>query len=96
MYHTFLGANGKKKVTKQKRVIESDPKLYNSTREDRRMRREASEGSMVSEADSASRYEESGESNVIGNVDSGSSDQQESSVPATPVDSALGSQEGPS
>ena len=90
------GANGKKKVTKQKRVIESDPKLYNSTREDRRMRREASEGSMVSEAGSASRYEESGESNVIGNVDSGSSDQQESSVPATPVDSALGSQEGPS
>ena len=51
---------------------------------------------MVSEAGSASRYEESGESNVIGNVDSGSSDQQESSVPATPVDSALGSQEGPS
>jgi len=33
---------------------------------------------------------------VIGNVDSGSSDQQESSVPATPVDSALGSQDGPS
>jgi len=39
---------------------------------------EAGRGSEVTVADSTRRYEESGGSDVIGNVDSGSSDQQES------------------
>ena len=49
-----------------------------------------------SAADGTRRNEEGGGSDVIGNVDSGSSDQQESSVQVTPVESAFDSQDGPS
>ena len=42
------------------------------------------------------RDEEGGGSDVIGNVDSGSSEQQESNVQVPPVESAFDSQDGPS
>lgn len=43
-----------------------------------------------------SRNEAKEGNDVIGNVDSGSSDQQESNVQVTPVESAFESQDGPS
>jgi hypothetical protein len=43
-----------------------------------------------------SRNEEGEGRDVIGNVDSGSSEQQESNVQVTPVESAFESQDGPS
>ena len=92
--HKSVGGNKRRKVTKQ--VIEPSPGLHTHTAADRARRYAAGRGSDVTEVGRVNRNEEGGGSDVIGNVDSGSSEQQESNVQVTPVESAFESQDGPS
>ena len=77
-------------------LVPMDPKLHTHTAAERARRYVAGRGRDVTVVSRVNRNEEGGESDVIGNVDSGCSEQQESNVQVTPVESAFDSQDSPS